>query len=489
MLRHYTYDGLGRLIKSTYASGFANRVEHHHYDGVRRIQTVVASNVMSTGGALTSGDPGLQSMAIASEPSGESTDPGNTNLAFTSSQLGATGQTFTVHREYVWGPGDSGVDELLVYYDSGDDAWWCLTDLTGDLVAVCDLGGTNGSARVCAQWTYDAYGSVMSADHIHPFEKPGVGHKGLFLDRLDLANPQVPQLVPFAQSIYHNRNRVYVPQLGRFLQRDPNATAAATMASTPHHGLSLDTDPSPFSLDALYGDGANLYQYLDSVPWMNTDPTGLFIDHLDVLMWGVGGLRGGLEEMLGQYADNMLADIEWAMDWDMGDDWHTRSDDSWVNRSFAIGAYHGLMEQIESSFMVNEVPFYAGKARLGGKIARAGGRTIRSMRELSSATIYESYSVAKKARRSSGGTGHSHHLVELQMTGTWRKNLKGDGPAINIPDARFHLSDVRIAFNQAYKQFGGPRGISISQARKIIRQVYRDAPRIRNAALKYIDNR
>lgn len=239
MLRHYTYDGLGRLIKSTYASGFANRVEHHHYDGVRRIQTVVASNVMSAGDALASGDPGLQSMAMASEPSGESTDQGNTNLAFTTEQLSATGQTFTVHREYVWGPGDSsaggGVDELLVYYDSGDDAWWCLTDLTGDLIAVCDLGGAGGAARVCAQWTYDAYGSVMSADHIHAFEKPSVGHKGLFVDRLDLSNALGHQLVPFAQSIYHNRNRVYVPQLGRFLQQDPNQSAMALIAASPFH--------------------------------------------------------------------------------------------------------------------------------------------------------------------------------------------------------------------------------------------------------------
>lgn len=63
MLRHYTYDGLGRLIRTTSPDNFTNRVEHHYYDGVRRIQTVVVS------------------------------------------------------REYVWGPGDRGVGEHAFLQD------------------------------------------------------------------------------------------------------------------------------------------------------------------------------------------------------------------------------------------------------------------------------------------------------------------------------------------------------------------------------------
>ena len=64
--------------------------------------------------------------------------------------MGSSRQAFVVYWEYVWGPGDHGVDEALVYYDATDEAWWCLTDLTGDLIALCDLGGTNGAARVVA---------------------------------------------------------------------------------------------------------------------------------------------------------------------------------------------------------------------------------------------------------------------------------------------------------------------------------------------------
>lgn len=63
---------------------------------------------------------------------------------------GATGETFVVYREYVWGPGDRGVDEILVSYDSGYHAWWCLTDLKGDLVGLCDQGGAGGAARAVA---------------------------------------------------------------------------------------------------------------------------------------------------------------------------------------------------------------------------------------------------------------------------------------------------------------------------------------------------
>jgi hypothetical protein len=36
------------------------------------------------------------------------------------------------------------------------------------------------------QWTYDAYGNVLSADHIHPHAYTRVGHKGLIFERLDV---------------------------------------------------------------------------------------------------------------------------------------------------------------------------------------------------------------------------------------------------------------------------------------------------------------
>jgi hypothetical protein len=50
-------------------------------------------------------------------------------------------------REYVWGPGDWGVDELLVQYDAARRATWPILDSGGDVTALCDLGNANISAR------------------------------------------------------------------------------------------------------------------------------------------------------------------------------------------------------------------------------------------------------------------------------------------------------------------------------------------------------
>src|SRR5690606_4152290 len=191
---------------------------------------------------------------------------------------GQTASRVVLVREYVWGPGDAwhpaSVDELLVYYGEGREAYWPLQDSAGDVAAVCDAGGEAGLARVAAQQRYDAYGQVLSADHIHPHAFLAVGHKGLFYDRLDRgvsdatvvgsvvppssATVETPRLVPFARGVDHVRNRAVLPGggstslvgqasatkspsgvwvisqqglssgaavHGRFMQADPNATA------------------------------------------------------------------------------------------------------------------------------------------------------------------------------------------------------------------------------------------------------------------------
>jgi hypothetical protein len=109
-----------------------------------------------------------------------------------------------------------------------------------------------------AQWTYDAYGSVLSADHLaaHPFMH--AGHKGLFFDRLDVGvadtgvpgtpppgagagGPmglirETPRLAPLAHSIVHNRDRAYKPQFGRFMQQDPNASGLVLIEAASYNG-------------------------------------------------------------------------------------------------------------------------------------------------------------------------------------------------------------------------------------------------------------
>lgn len=131
-------------------------------------------------------------------------------------------------------------------------------------------------------------------------------------------------------------------------------------------------------LQSHYGNGPNVYQYLGSSPWGRSDPLGLTFGYDDLAMWAVGGIRGGLEEMVNQYAANMTWDVEWANDWSTGDDWHSRLDNSWVDISFAIGFYRGLMEQIRSSFYIDELEaaydWLMGGGLRPGKAVRRGVR-------------------------------------------------------------------------------------------------------------------
>ncbi len=311
-VRRYRYDGFGRLIRTesplrpgSAASGFFT--EDFYYDGVRRIQE-------------------------------RTTDPD----AGTADQL---------RREYVWGGGDAGFDELLVQHDGDEWAernagWWSLFDTAGNMAALCDLDA-NGTARVAAQWSYEPYGDVIAAEHnIEAFPVQTLGHKGLFLDRLDnttngpvsLGGTEAHRLVPFAHSLYHNRNRAYAPSLGRFLQQDTNQTAMSLLEGS-YHGSAMGAAALSYSLEELYGDGFSLYGYNGNNPIGNSDPTGLSWREsyegviLPVVDAVTGMVAGDLLEILQGYV--LMAEIhsfvqgaaydreeqmDWALDWDSSDD-------------------------------------------------------------------------------------------------------------------------------------------------------------------------
>jgi hypothetical protein len=227
-------------------------------------------------------------LASQTVPEGSNPDEETAPSGFEQGQLGLGGGSGgTVEREYIWGPGDNGFDELLVQYDAGGHEAWAIQDGGGDLVALCDLKGLDNQgspsiARVVGQWTYDAYGEVLSAEHLFAFSLPRLGHKGLFLDRLD-GSAAGPRLVPFGHGLYHMRNRAYAPGLGRFLQRDPNQTAMALAESAAMHGRGLGSLAMAFDLEGLYGDGGNLYEYLGGNPWQRHDTLGLSWDPFDMV--------------------------------------------------------------------------------------------------------------------------------------------------------------------------------------------------------------
>jgi YD repeat-containing protein len=309
LVKHFTHDALGRLVRvqSPFpepAPGETGllRTERLFYDGVRRIQEVIIDPAVSLDGALAGeGGAALQGEAqLIASNAAEELDGAATPAMLESVQLGegdgggasqmngtsmTPGTTTMLAREYVWGPGDWGVDELLVQYDAARRATWPILDSGGDVIALCDLGNPNNSARILTRIVYDAYGRVIGrSDPATPATGPPelrVGHKGLFFDRLDwgivdpLTLEETPRLEPGATLLGYNRNRTLHVGWGRFLQRDPNATGLPVQSDLGYHGEALSGVVQAFNLGIHYGDGANVYEYIRSDPLGGGDPTGL----------------------------------------------------------------------------------------------------------------------------------------------------------------------------------------------------------------------
>jgi len=213
---------------------------------------------------------------------------------------------------------------------------------------------------------------VTNASTLLPHPALDCGHRAVFIDRLDVGVVvagsaalgdgvaglgEQRRLVPFATVVMHMRNRAYDPFTGRFLQRDMNATAAVVLGSMAHSGRGLAAGVSAFDAMELYRDGGSLYAYLGSSPYGRRDELGLFFGLRNLInpvgyavMGGVRGIRGGLQNMLENYAINMEEDIDWAMDWSRRDDDYSRLENSWVSYSFVEGMSWGLRDQAREIF-------------------------------------------------------------------------------------------------------------------------------------------
>jgi hypothetical protein len=318
-VRHFLYDGLGRMVRATSAypepdmESTQTRSVRYYYDGARCIQEVLTDPVLNMETAQASGDPNLQLAADGSTSTpgtdGKSTPAGMEN-SLVEGGLNPTPLHRNIHREYVWGPGDNGFDEIWLQADHLDNEWWTLQDAGGDVVATVRVRPSDGLALIKQQYTYDAYGAVLSAEDI---SAPGlsfqshIGHKGLPVDRLDAPagdnDTQPPRLIPFAHTLSQNRNRTYHPFMGRFLQMDPNQTALAMLSVAAMHGRGFGSLALAFDLGGLHGDGLNLYQYLGSNPWNRSDPLGLSYDpfaEVEAIIDEIVGHRAGVLSALGQ---------------------------------------------------------------------------------------------------------------------------------------------------------------------------------------------
>ncbi|HRQ72988.1 MAG TPA: hypothetical protein PLU35_08170 [Phycisphaerales bacterium] len=294
---NFAYDALGRLVSKQVpwgAQGADERWCWYYYDGVRRIVEVFRDPLV-TGGGIGGGVP-----------------TGN--------------YTTYTDREYVWGP--EYVDECLWQIDKVGDAAFVLQDANYNVVGLVDDEG--GLLR---QYAWDPYGQAIAVDSLGIFGHNRLGHQGLFFDRLD-ANAPNADLTATARGVYYARNRNYEPRLGRWLQGDPNGTAAVVTSGGTYHGASTLLALGHADLLVHYQDGLNGYALVGSKPLTHRDPAGLslaggllsglgiasnVLDAVDTAYMGVsaGFQLGGMAE---DYNFALEMAIEWALDWDSDDD-------------------------------------------------------------------------------------------------------------------------------------------------------------------------
>lgn len=324
---HFTYDPFGRLIRRQAPHpGSSNgvRSEHYYYDGVRRIQELFSDPITTasppTGGAGVGGGVGIGSEGEAGEAgtldTGGATVPPGTGPP-TPIDIGDQ----WIDREYIYTPGY--VDEFIVQIDRNGDPLFVLHDETGSVV-----GLVNGAGELVRQYTWDPYGTLLFTELHASHAYNRIGHKGLFAERLNV-NTLQPTLTAGAVGLYHNRNRSYLPEYGRFLQRDPNGLGLPVLEDMAMHGSTLGASSLSIDLESHLGDGTNAFAYLASDPIGNTDPTGLFLSLLgptqgldvyadyndEILATGLDG-HGILSSLLDDYGFGQLDAIDAILNWD-----------------------------------------------------------------------------------------------------------------------------------------------------------------------------
>ncbi len=184
------------------------------------------------------------------------------------------------------------------------EAWFVQDHQTATVRAYTDANG-----EMVRQYRFDAFGNLLNLDTFPLASGSGlfanfrnrIGHQGLFAERVDASTTATTLSPnPNAQIWYQSRSRWYVPELGRFMTSDPNATGVPTMSRLAMLGTTPTGPPSgSFSAGDYYADGWDTWTSYGGNPVMNRDPNGQFI-------LGLLGGGGPAYEVYTDYADEAL---------------------------------------------------------------------------------------------------------------------------------------------------------------------------------------
>ena len=178
------------------------------------------------------------------------------------------GTSLALYRQYVYGL--DYIDEVVAYYDSDEtptDPHFILQDVNYNVVAT-----TSSNGALEQQFTFKPYGERATAQRIES--------DGTITDIL--ATPSLIATTKAHQGLDHmpeidgvnNRVRILRPDLGRFMQHDPNETSLVVVDAMLTNAQNAVASAS-LSAGAQYSDGLSLYGYLGSNPFNGRDPSGL----------------------------------------------------------------------------------------------------------------------------------------------------------------------------------------------------------------------